>query len=268
MQRPEWAPDGVDISKPNMARSYDYWLGGSHNFAIDREYGRQIMEMMPDVRIVAQANRAFMRRAVTFMLANGVTQFLDIGSGIPTVGNVHEVAQRIRPDARVVYVDIDPIAVTHSQQILSDNDNGDALQQDLCNVDEILNHPTTRRLIDFDQPVGLLMISVLHVVGDDRDPYDRIARYRDAMAPGSFLALTHGTDDTRTEMMHKLRDHSSRTPTPGTLRSREQIERFFTGFDLLEPGVVWMTRWRPDPGDELDEDDERMTFYAGVGRKP
>lgn len=268
MQRPDWAPDGVDISKPNMARSYDYWLGGSHNFAIDREYGRQVMAMLPEVRLIAQANRAFMQRVVRFMLDVGVTQFLDIGSGIPTLGNVHEVAQRIDPQARVVYVDIDPIAVAHSQQILAGNDNGTAIQEDLCNVDAILSHRSTRAMLDFDKPLCVLMVSVLHVVPDSADPYGRLEQYRQALAPGSYLALTHGTADRRAEEMRATEEFSKRTPTPGNLRSHAQIEKFFNGFELIHPGLVWVTQWRPESPDEIDEDPERMTFYAGVGRKP
>jgi hypothetical protein len=268
MQRPEWAPDGVDITQPNMARSYDYWLGGSHNFAIDREYARQIMSVLPEVRLIAQANRAFMQRAVRHMLDKGVRQFLDIGSGIPTLGNVHEVAQRIDSDARVVYVDIDPIAVAHSEQLLADNPNGTAVQQDLTQVDEIINHPKVAAMLDFSQPVGLLMVSVLHVVSPQDDPFGKMAMYRDVLAPGSFVAITHATDDHHGEAMNEARKLSQRTPTPGTLRSHAEILRFFDGLDLIDPGLVWVAEWRAEFPDDFSDDGKTTGFYAGVGRKP
>lgn len=265
-ERPEWAPEGVDISRPNMARSYDYWLGGSHNFAVDREYAKKIIEVLPGTRLIAQANRSFMHRALRYLLDQGVRQFLDLGSGIPTLGNVHEVAHEVDPEARVVYVDIDPIAVAHSRQLLADNPNGIAVQADLADADEILGNPEVQRILDFSQPIGLLMVSVLHVVPDAVDPYGAVARYRDAMVPGSFVVITHGTDDSRSEEMHGARELSEKTPTPGHLRSYDEIEAFFEGFEFADPGLVWVSQWRPDPSDELD-DPNQLTFYAGVGRK-
>jgi len=250
-----------------MARSYDYWLGGSHNFAVDREYARQVMSALPGVRLIAQANRSFMHRALRYLLDQGVRQFLDLGSGIPTLGNVHEVAQRVDPESKVVYVDIDPIAVAHSRQILADSPGGVAIQADLADTERVLNDPLVTETLDFSQPIGLLMVSVLHVVPDSNDPFGAVERYRDAMVPGSHVVITHGTDDQRADEMHAARELSHKTATPGSLRSHGEIEGFFSGYELIDPGLVWVTQWRPEPPDELGHPTE-LTFYAGVGRKP
>ncbi|BFO19056.1 SAM-dependent methyltransferase [Streptomyces sp. KM77-8] len=191
MERPAWAPRSIDISVPSVSRMYDYYLGGSHNFEVDREAARRAMEFMPGLPKVMQANRAFMRRAVRFAAGEGITQFLDIGSGIPTFGSVHEVAQAAVPDARVMYVDHDPVAVAHSQAVLEGNDGADVLAADLRKPQEILESPGVRRLIDLDRPVGLLLVAILHFVEDADDPYAAVAELRQALAPGSMLVLTH-----------------------------------------------------------------------------
>ncbi|CAM3179465.1 SAM-dependent methyltransferase [Stackebrandtia soli] len=267
-QDSEWTFEGVDTSAPNMARSYDYWLGGSHNFAVDREYARKILEVLPATRQIAQDNRAFMQRAIRFMMAEGVRQFLDLGSGIPTVGNVHEIAQGIDPATKVVYVDIDQIAVAHSEQILADNPYGMAIRNDLRNVDDILSNDRVRDLLDFGQPIGLLFVSVLHVISNEDDPRDIIARYGAALAPGSYLAISHGTADNLSKEMRAAQDLSKQTATPGTLRTRAEVEELFGEFDLVEPGLVWTSEWRPEEPDDLLDQIEPMGFYVGVGRKP
>ncbi|HIV59314.1 MAG TPA: SAM-dependent methyltransferase [Candidatus Stackebrandtia faecavium] len=266
MQRPDWAPEGVDISKPNMARSYDYWLGGSHNFAVDREFGDKFAEILPSVRRISQANRAFVHRAVRYMLDLGIRQFLDLGSGIPTVGNVHEVAQRIAPESKVVYVDIDPIAVTHSQQLLADNDNGTVLQGDMTKPDEIWHHPEARAMLDFSQPIGVLMVAVVHALQDHQNPDEHVAYFRDALPPGSALALTHGSTDRQSSSMRELEGITQKSATPLVARTRDQILNYFGDFELAEPGLVWVNMWRPELPDE-EEEDESITFYAGVGHK-
>lgn len=267
MQRPDWAPEGIDVTKPNMARAYDYVLGGSHNFAVDREFGKKFVADVPGTRALAQANRAFVQRSVQFMLAAGVRQFLDIGSGIPTLGNVHEVAQHGAAESRVVYVDIDPVAVAHSQQLLAANDTGTVIQEDLRNVSGVLDHPKTKAMFDFSKPIGLLLVAVVHAIGDEDAPYEKLAQYRDRMAPGSVVAITHASGERNYEDMVRAKELTGKTPTPATLRTRSQIEMFFDGFDIVEPGLVWVNEWRPDIP-ESGENDERMTFYAGVGQKP
>ncbi len=166
----EWVPAGVDTKRANPARVYDYWLGGTHNFLADQDLGRSLAAVEPNVRVIARANRAFIGRAVRFLAAAGIRQFLDIGSGIPTQGNVHEVAQQASPAARVVYADIDPVAIAHSKAILAANPNAAVIDGDVRDPGQVLGHPVTRRLIDFSQPVGLLLVAVLHFISDQDDP--------------------------------------------------------------------------------------------------
>ncbi|MGH3839576.1 MAG: SAM-dependent methyltransferase, partial [Pseudonocardiaceae bacterium] len=192
-EKPDWVPFGVDMTVPNAARVYDYWLDGAHNFAADREMANKIQQVVPAARDAARINRSFLRRVVLFMVDSGIRQFLDIGSGIPTVGNVHEIAQRADPECRIVYVDKEPVAVAHSELLLAGNDRAAAIQANLRDVRGVLDHPQTQRVLDIDQPVGLLMLWLLHFVPDSWDPVGILARYRDRLAPGSYLALSHVT---------------------------------------------------------------------------
>lgn len=267
MDRQDWVPDDVDVDRPSAARVYDYLLGGSHNFAVDREAARQGLELMPDMAIHARANRAFLYRAVRYLLDAGVRQFLDIGSGVPTVGNVHEVAQRIDPRARVVYVDIDPVAVAHSRAILAGNRHATVLQDDLRRPDAILDHPDLRAMLDFEQPIALLLVAILHAISDDLDPYRIVARLTSQFVPGSHLVISHGTADGLDDP-ERFEDLTKKVGYPLTLRSRAQIERFFTGFELVDPGVVFVSQWRPEDPDDVSDRPERVSQYAGVGRKP
>jgi SAM-dependent methyltransferase len=266
MERPDWAPEGVDIERPSAARLYDYALGGSHNFAADRELFRQLTVAFPDLVPQAQASRAFLGRAVRFCASAGIRQFLDIGSGIPTRGSVHEIAERIVPDARVVYIDTDPVAVAHSRAILAGNDRVGALQEDLRRPENIINHPEVRRLLDFDEPMALLLVAMLHLVPDEDDPAGIIAGLRDAMAPGSYLVISHGTADNRPETAAEGIQVLQRSGVDITMRTREQVERLFTGFELVEPGLVWVPLWRPDDPEDA-EGAEQSIMFAGVGRK-
>jgi SAM-dependent methyltransferase len=265
MERPDWAPAGIDIERPSAARLYDYFLGGCHNFAADRDLAAQYIAAWPQMPMASQANRAFLRRAVRFCVAAGVRQFLDIGSGIPTAGNVHEVAQQVAPETRVMYVDIDPVAVAHSRQILSGNGRAGVIQEDLRRPDAILEHPEVRHMLDFDRPVAVVLAAVLHFIPDADDPYGIVARLRDALVPGSYLVVAHPARDSRPQAMAKLEELSKRTTTPGTTRTRAEVERLFTGFELVEPGVVWVPLWRPDCPDDLTEDQEWSSNLAGVG---
>ena len=268
MDRPDWAPEGIDLGRPSAARIYDYWLGGTHNFAIDREVARGVTAVVPDTARIMQANRAFLHRAVRFLTEQGQRQFLDLGSGIPTLGNVHEVAQKAAPDAKVVYVDIDPVAVAHSRHILTGNDNAIVIQSDLRDVDRILNDPEVRGLLDFDEPIVVLMMAVLHFVPDSDDPAGIIARFKDALAPGSYLVISHGTQDNMSDEAKRVaNDNFTRTSTPFVGRSLPEVAEFFRGLDLVEPGLVWSVQWRPEHPDEVGNNPERSAAYVGVGLK-
>jgi SAM-dependent methyltransferase len=268
MERPAWAPRSIDISVPSVSRIYDYYLGGSYNFEVDREAARRAMEFMPGLPKISQANRAFMRRAVRYAVGEGITQFLDIGSGIPTFGNVHEVAQAAGPGARVVYVDHDPVAVAHSEAVLADNADADVVAADLRKPQEILGSPQVERLIDLERPVALLLVALLHFVEDADDPYAAVAEFGAALAPGSLLVLTHASYEgipLPPERAEGAVDVYKDIRNPLIMRSRAGIERFFEGYDMVEPGLVPMPHWRPDTAPE-DDDPWAFSGFAGVGR--
>ncbi|HEX3649137.1 MAG TPA: SAM-dependent methyltransferase, partial [Pseudonocardiaceae bacterium] len=253
-ERPDWVPEGVEINVPNVARMYDYLLGGYHNFAVDRENAERLESVAPGATAILRANRAFVGRSVRWLVAAGIRQFLDIGSGIPTLGNVHEIAQAIAPDARVMYVDIDPIAVVHSKLLLADNPLADALQSDLTKPAEILRDPEVTGLLDFDRPVAVLLNAVLHFVSDADDPAGILDQLRSVMVGGSYLTITHGTalDDwsDQQEGAGRLLD---RTPTAMHLRDSEQVAAMLSGMELIEPGIVPVNDWHPDAA-VLDDD--------------
>jgi SAM-dependent methyltransferase len=265
---PDWVPPGVDSKRANPARVYDYWLGGSHNFLADQDLGRAICAVDPIVRTGAQANRAFLGRAVRFLTAAGIGQFLDIGSGIPTEGNVHEVAQGSDPAARVAYVDIDPVAVAHSKAILAGHENTAIIQADLREPEKILAHQAARQLIDFDQPVGLLLVAVLHFIADAADPWRIVATLRDALAPGSYLVLGQGTNADKPAVAQAFEKVYNRSvSTDIHMRSRTEILRFFDGFDLVDPGLAYVSRWRPGSPDDVPGDPSQFANLVGVARK-
>ncbi|MFD7131704.1 SAM-dependent methyltransferase [Streptomyces sp. NPDC059894] len=268
MERTAWAPRSVDISVPSVSRIYDYYLGGSHNFEVDREAARRAMEFLPGLPKIMQANRAFMRRAVRYAAGEGITQFLDIGSGIPTFGNVHEVAQEASPGARVVYVDHDPVAVAHSQAVLEGNEDADVVAADLRKPWEILTSPQVEHLLDLDRPVALLLVAILHFVEDEDDPYAAVAELTAALAPGSLLVLTHASYEgipLPPERAGGAVDVYQDIRNPLIMRSRDDIARFFEGYEMVEPGLVPMPRWRPETAPE-DEDPYAFSGFAGVGR--
>ncbi len=280
-----FATEGTASKPATAARIYDYILGGIHNFPADQEAARELIVQFPFVRAASRANRAFLGRAVRELTKAGVRQFLDIGSGIPTAGNVHEIAHEVAPDARVVYVDMDPVAVAESLEILEGNDRATAIRGDLRNPQDILGHPAVRRQLDLDQPVALLLVAVLHFVPDPAQAYDAVARLVGALAPGSFLVVSHAAAETylpetalpeadhvkaaaRTDQL-KVADriYTGKTATPGMLRTRAQTMRFFSDVELLDPGVVWLQEWRPDGSTELADDPRHNGSWAGVGRK-
>ncbi|MEU7019129.1 SAM-dependent methyltransferase [Streptomyces sp. NPDC046203] len=270
MERPAWAPPGIDISVPSVSRMYDFYLGGSHNFEVDREAARKAMDFLPGLPKIMQANRAFMRRAVRHAIDRGVTQFLDIGSGIPTFGNVHEVAQAASDEARVVYVDHDPVAVAHSRAVLDGDDRASVVAADLRKPREILESPEVRGLLELDRPVALLLVAVLHFLEDGDEPAAAVAELLGALAPGSMLVLTHASyegipvpQERAGGAVGVYRDIRN----PLVMRSKAEIARFFDGTELVEPGLVPMPLWRSDNPDE-EEDPFAFSGYAGVGRKP
>lgn len=266
MERPAWAPEGVDMSRASPARMYDALLGGSHNFEVDRLAAEAGKRLVPDLPRLALSNRAFLRRAVRFLADRGIRQFLDVGSGIPTAGNVHEVAQAIDPGIRVLYVDIDPVAVTHARTILVGNDRADAIQADLRKPDELLARTADSGLIDFTEPVGLLLVAVLHLLQDADLPVERVAALREAVAPGSHVAISHLTSAQRPEDAARLGDHSANESRVGIrFRDRAAITDLFTGWELAEPGVVEIPQWRPESERDLHEAPGRSLGLAGVG---
>jgi trans-aconitate methyltransferase len=260
------AARGLDVRVPNVARIYDYILGGKDNFDADRAAAAQILAVIPGGSGPARMNRAFLGRVVHFLAAKrGIRQFLDIGSGLPTASNVHEIAQAANPDARVVYVDSDPVVVLHAQAILEDRAKGvAAVRGDLREPAGIIASPAVRELIDFGQPVAVLLFAVLHFVPDADDPRALLARFRDVMAPGSALALSHITDENIDEEAARAgRAVYQAASAPITPRSRAQIEGLFDGLDLLPPGVVGISHWPgPDPGGAA------LHFYGGAAVKP
>jgi S-adenosyl methyltransferase len=262
-----WARN-IDPSVPSAARMYDFYLGGMHNFIADRDAAAQVIDAIPEVPLIARANRAFLGRAVRFLVASGIRQFLDIGSGIPTAGNVHEIAQGADPAVRVVYVDLDPVAVSHARQLLHDNDRATALLGDLRRPSDLLRAlRATPGGLDLRHPVGLLLVSMLHFVPGD-DAYAAVGALRDALAPGSYLAITHGgTEAFDQEAANRVQGVYRNTPTPGGLRSRAEVTRFFDGLELVPPGLVWVTEWRPDDRAPA-VDPGRIGMFAAVGRKP
>ncbi|MFI7342984.1 SAM-dependent methyltransferase [Streptomyces sp. NPDC050085] len=253
----------IDTSKPHPARVYDYLLGGKDNYAVDREAGEALAAAAPEARIGVRANRAFLQRAVRHVVAAGVRQILDIGTGLPTPPNVHDTARTIAPDVRVAYVDNDPIVSAHADALLGHSGATGVALADLRDPQAVLDHPEVRRVIDFDRPVALLLVAVLHFLTDAEDPGGIVATLRDALPDGSYLVLTHATDDFADRSAARA-VYSKATATLN-LRSRPEIERFFTGFDLIEPGLSQVPFWHPDTPPPPGSDE--IGFYGGVGRK-
>ncbi len=262
--RPSWAPESIDLDRPNAARIYDYLLGGAANFEQDRVFAEKLLEVMPLARAAARLNRAFLRRAVRFCVDSGIRQFVDIGSGIPTAGNVHEIAQEVDPSTRVLYVDNEPVAVTHSELLLKDNPNAEAMRGDLTDPEPVLAAP----LIDFSQPVAVLMVAVLHFIPDAARPHEAVARYIAAMAPGSFLVLSHGVENPSIEGREEVDRLYREASHPGVRRTPDDIMRFFEGLEFVEPGLVWTPEWRPESPEDVGEHPEASLVFAGVARKP
>ncbi|KJK53433.1 hypothetical protein UK23_00030 [Lentzea aerocolonigenes] len=264
-ERMSWVPEGVDTGKPSAARLYDYLLGGGHNFAADRMLAEKFLQAQPNARTIARLNRAFLRRAVLFMMDNGIRQFLDLGSGIPTVGNVHEIAQKADPEAHVVYVDFEEVAVAHSELILEQDPRATIIQEDMTKPDAVLKAAGESGLLDFTQPVGLLTVGVFHFVPPQADPQSIVAAYRDAVPAGSYLAFSQFTQDLQPEEMAGVVEVMKKSQNPMFPRTKTEIEGLFHGFELVEPGIVPSPLWHPE-GTNTDDPD-KAGIYAAVGRK-
>jgi hypothetical protein len=259
-----WVPEGIDTGLPSAARLYDHLLGGGHNFAADRVLGEKFHQAQPNARAIARLNRAFLRRAVLFMIDQGIRQFLDLGSGIPTVGNVHEIAQKAAPDTRVVYVDYEDIAVAHSRMMLEHDPLATIVQEDLTDAPAVLAAARLTGLLDFTRPMGVLAVGVLHFVPESRRPGDVLATYRDAVEPGSHLALSHFTSDLQPAEMAGIVEVMKESMNPMFPRTHVEITALFDGFDLVEPGLVPLPLWRPE---SVDDDPAKAGIFAGVGRR-
>ncbi|MFI9781462.1 SAM-dependent methyltransferase [Streptomyces sp. NPDC051956] len=253
----------IDTSKPHPARIYDYLLGGKDHYEVDQRAGDELAAAAPEVRIGLRANRAFLGRAVRHVVDSGVRQILDIGTGLPTSPNVHETAHAVAPDVRVAYVDNDPIVSAHAGALLSGSSATGIALADLRDPRSVVDHPGVRQVIDFDEPVALLLVAVLHFLTDADEPERIVATLRDALAPGSFLVLSHATGDFADRSAAQA-VYSKATATLN-LRPRAAVERFFTGFELVEPGLAQAPFWRPDIPPPAES--EGIGFYGGVGRK-
>jgi SAM-dependent methyltransferase len=262
-------PPGINTNVPQSARVYDYWLGGKDHFPADRALGEAIAEALPTIRTQVRAQRAFLGRAVRYLAREaGIRQYLDVGTGIPTAGNVHDVAQEIAPESRVLYVDNDPIVLAHARALMGGTAEGRVsfIQGDLREPEAILGDPAVARTLDLTEPVGLVLIGVMHHLRDDDDPRRIVATLVDALAPGSYLVLSQTTPDFDPEAMRGLAAASEQGGIPNVPRSLADTEPFFAGLVLVEPGLVPMAAWRPDPGAERDP--RSVYAYGGVARKP
>lgn len=275
MSEAQDAPPGVDTTSPSPARMYDYVLGGTHNFPVDREAAERVRAQSPDLEDAAWVNRAFHQRAARWLASErGIRQFIDIGSGLPTLGNTHNVVQDLVPDARVLYVDIDPMVRAYAAELLADDGTTAIITADLRDPDQLLDNPELRALIDPGEPTGLLMTAVLHFVADSSDPWGLVARYLAALAPGSHLVLSHGTyQGLPPALVQTSQDVYAKATQNMHLRSREEIERFFTGLEIVPPyegaeaAVTNVGLWGADDPELADSDGSRW-WFGGVARRP
>jgi hypothetical protein len=267
MDTPAGQPAGIDTSVAHPARVYDYWLGGENNFPADREAGERVLAATPGLRARVRANRAFLVRAVHYLAAEaGIRQFLDIGTGIPSANNTHEVALAAEPDSRIVYVDNDPVVLAHARELLAGGPKGSIqyIHGDVRNAVPILTAAAST--LDFTRPIALLLLGMLHLIQDAEAPYEVVARLMDSLPAGSYLAISHPASDIHPGQAEAQRRYNERVSTPQTLRTLPEVSRFFDGLDLVPPGVVYVHTWRPGPGDIVPPDG--VSAYGGVARKP
>ncbi len=257
----------IDTSVAHPARVYDYWLGGKDNFAADREAAERVLAVSPGLRWRIQANRRFLARAVRYLAEEaGIRQFLDIGTGIPSANNTHQVAQEVAPDARIVYVDNDPIVLSHARALLTSGPRGATqyVHGDAREPGPIIE--SAAETLDFSQPVALMLIGVLHLIQDSEDPWGLVAWLMAQLPAGSYLAISHPAIDIAPGQAEAQRRYNERVSTPQTLRDRDQVARFFEGLELVEPGLVYVHAWRPGEFDTAPED--ATSAWGGVARKP
>jgi len=265
----EWAPPGIDTTVAHSARMYDYWLGGKDNYAVDRALGEAFIKAIPDIRTMAQENRNFLHRAVPYLVGEaGVRQFLDIGTGIPTSPNLHEVAQRIAPESRVVYVDNDPKVLVHARALLVSDERGktEYIHADLQEPAKILAEPTLAETLDLTQPVALMLVAVLMLIADEDDPWGKIGELMDALPSGSYVAITHPGQDFNPEAMAGVVAAATQGRMTLVPRVRDDVARFFGDWEMVEPGLVPVLAWRPDG--EPPADPNAAYYWSGVARKP
>jgi O-methyltransferase involved in polyketide biosynthesis len=261
-------PPEMDTSVAHSARVWNYFLGGKDNFPVDREAGDEVLALMPEIVDSARADRAFLGRVVRYLAGEaGVRQFLDIGTGLPTADNTHEVAQAVAPESRIVYVDNDPLVLVHARALLTSGPAGvtDYIEADVRDPDTILE--AAARTLDFSQPVALMLLGILNFVVDDEEAYAIVDRLLDAVPSGSYMAVVHPTQEVHGEAMaESLRLWNERGGAPIVDRSRQELARFFDRLELLEPGVISCSQWRPDPGDPSSQ--VEVAHFCAVGRKP
>ncbi|MEV7802626.1 SAM-dependent methyltransferase [Microbispora sp. NPDC088329] len=263
---PDYLPPEIDTTKPSIARVYDAFLGGKDNFAVDRAVAMEGMRHFPDRGEGARNNRAMLFRGVKYMAEQGIDQFLDIGSGLPTMDNTHSVAQRIDPAAKVVYVDNDPIVLAHARAILQTDERTRVITADLREPEVILSHPAVESFLDFSRPVGLLLVAVVHHLADAEDPQGLVNAYKARLAPGSCMQLTHFCSCA--PEMRELEAVLLQMLGTGRARDMPEIVRFFDGLDLVEPGVVHVPEWRPEEPVSYPLDLGGICVAGGIGRKP
>ncbi|MEO3854061.1 SAM-dependent methyltransferase [Acrocarpospora sp. B8E8] len=257
-------PDGINSKVPSSARVYDYLLGGKDNYPVDRAIAERLLSVAPDTRAVVRANRAFLTRAVRFLAEQGITQFIDLGTGIPTSPSVHEVAREIHPEATVVYVDNDPLVKVHNDALLATDDGVITLEADIRRPEDIIGHPDVKALIDFDRPVGVLLVTVLHFVSDEEGAYRIVTAFRDKVASGSYVVISHSSSESEPEVLTQLKASTAGSPAQSTFRSHEETLDFFEGMEIEEPGLVPVQRWRP----AMDSIRSRLIVEGAVARKP
>jgi hypothetical protein len=274
MVNEEVAPPGIDITRPSVARVYDYFIGGKDNFAVDRMVAERSLQFVPDAAEAGRACRAFLGRAVHWLASEaGIRQFLDIGSGLPTQNNVHQVAHEVDRSARVVYVDHDPMVLAHGRALLADEVTTTIVQSDLRQPEEILKHPVVHEYLDFTQPIGLLLLSILHHINDSEDPGQIAGILREALPSGSYLAIIHFWDPAEEHPEISVKVHEAErvfneTLGTGRWRTRDEILAYLGDFELVEPGLVPLAEWRPDPYGTVQQADSYYTMLCGLARKP
>lgn len=262
-------PTGIDTGTPSPARLYDYWLGGKNNFPADQAAGKEIVGMLPELPTILKANRRYLVRVVRYLARQGIDQFLDLGAGIPTSPNVHEVAREVQPDARVVYVDNDPKVRIYNRAILR-GDGVVSIEGDIREPERVLANEELRKLIDFDRPTAVLFVAILHFIGDEYRPAEIIRTFMDPLPSGSYLALSAAvSDDNDPRVIKRVEEIYQNATAPFVWRTRQQVHDLLTGFELVEPGLVSLGDWHPDSRSEMLTDRLGATWFcAAAARKP